>query len=507
MGTMYKKQIKTAIVNPVSNSGIIQAVSQNVVGVSKFAEDRANIIKKQRLKQAQLEYNSLLLDATSSLSNSMYNSYSNLSANPEKLGKDFMETKNKLSAGLPDEMKLDIEKQYLTLKNTYLIKANENYKNKLDSQNRDSILSFIDSKLGSAQVYYDNMFNGTLTPETTADYQINKQVMDKTLLQTGTKGQNLIKTSDVEKINKTFNQTKLSSAFNHFNGLFENDTDTFVSNYDKWIQQPQTIQEQYDLSQEDYNKITSYIGKLKKSIDEEEKDGVYSLRKTPQQKIMDAVVLTELDSRYKFFNIKNKDGKFKIRNSDLNNVESVIDFRNAVREARANNNITNSQYKNFLSNTTLALNQIMGNNKRLKDGDRWFITTAGEQINNRINDFFKNDSDSYIDDRVFFYENAFNVAKENKINLNASDQKTLDSVNNIMDAIKEQYVKDRFVSLKEKTNAVVFGNNVISYDRKSGAVGNKNLNNGGYVRMKDKNGNEAMVLKDSTGKIIDVKKI
>ena len=406
---------------------------------------------------------------------------------------------------------MDVLKQFLTLKNNYIIKAKENYKNNLDFQSRNSIISFIDSKLGSAQVYYENMFNGTLTDEIKADFQINKQVIDNKLLETGTRGQNFFNSEDIKRINRQFNDIKLTSASNFFNGLFENSANDnynyFLSVVDTWEHNPKIIQEKYDLSQEDYKKLMSYANTLKRIATSEEKDNIYNIRKTPQQKIIDANVLTELESRYKFFDIKNEKGKIKIKNSDLNNVESLVDFRNKVREARANNHINNEQFKKYITNTNLALNSLIGDNSKLKDGNRWFKTTAGEKINDRIKEFFKSEPDVYIDDKVFFYENAFNLASENQINLNASDRGSIEKIDRIMDTLKEQYIKDKFITLKEKTNAVIFGNNVMPYDRKSGTIGNKNLDNGGYVRMKDSQGREAMVLKDKNGKVIDIKKI
>lgn len=496
MGTMYKKQVKTAVINPVSNSGITQAVSQNVGNISNFLKGEADNIKKQRIKQAQLEYNSLLLDATSSLSNSMYNSYSNSSDDPNKLAKDFVETKNKLSDGLPDEMKLDIEKQYLTLKNTYLIKANENYKNKLDSQNRDSILSFIDSKLGSAQVYYDNMFNGTLTPETTADYQINKQVMDKTLLQTGTKGQNLIKAGDVEKINKTFNQTKINSAVNYFNGLFEKDKDEFLLNSNKWENQPQTIQQQYELSQDDYNKINTYIKKLKKADGDQDK--------TTQQKLIDVEVQTGLETAYNNIGFKTNKGDLKSIQKQYRNIETMIDFANAVDEAYSNGNIKNEEYQKYKSDVSLAVNKMIGDEDYLKSENKGFFKdTAYEYIDKNLNAIFKDvENDKFTKyDKFKIYQNIVNQAKLENINLKGVSSDKKDKVAKIINDSINQYLENKYITLKETpVNAVVEGNNVIPYDKKAKTIGNKKLNSG--RTRKNVNGEDFDVVLNSDGKII-----
>ena len=179
---------------------------------------------------------------------------------------------------------MDVLKQFLTLKNNYIIKAKENYKNNLDFQSRNSIISFIDSKLGSAQVYYENMFNGTLTDEIKADFQINKQVIDNKLLETGTRGQNFFNSEDIKRINRQFNDIKLTSASNFFNGLFENSANDnynyFLSVVDTWEHNPKIIQEKYDLSQEDYKKLMSYANTLKRIATSEEKDNIYNIRKT-----------------------------------------------------------------------------------------------------------------------------------------------------------------------------------------------------------------------------------
>lgn len=496
MGTMYKKQVKTAIVNPVSNSGITEAVSQNVAGISGFLESKADDIKQQRIKQAKLEYNSLLLDATSSLSNSMYNSYSNLSADPEKLAKDFTETKNKLSSGLPDEMKLDIEKQYLTLRNNYLIKADENRKTKLDSQNRDSILSFIDSKLGSAQVYYDNMFNGTLTPETTADYQINKQVIDKTLLQTGTKGQNLIKTSDVEKINKTFNQTKINSALNYFNGLFEKDKDEFLTDVNKWEQNPLTMQQQYDLKPEEYNSIISYAGKLKKADGDQDK--------TTQQKLIDVEVQTGLETTYNNIGFKTNKEDLKSIQKKYRNIETMIDFANAVDEAYSNGNIKNEEYQKYKSDVSLAVNKMIGDEDYLRSENKGFFKdTAYEYIDKNLNAIFTDvENDKFNKyDKFKIYQNIVNQAKSENINLKGVSSEKKDKVKKIINDSINQYLENKYLTLKETpVNAVVEGNNVIPYDKKAKTVGNKKLNSG--RTRKNVNGEDFDVVLNSDGKII-----
>lgn len=249
--------------------------------------------------------------------------------------------------------------------------------------------------------------------------------------------------------------------------------------------------EEVDLEKDKVNKVLIELTKNK------------DIKKTEQQKINDANILIDLDTQFNDFNIKEN----KINNENLNTVEDIIDFRNKIKEAKANNNITNEQYKKFLVNTNEVLNNMMGENSNLKDGNRWFSKTVGEQINNKINTFIKENPEAYINDRVFFYENAFNILRDNGISMNSTDLNSIDKVNTTMEILKQQYINDKFDILKEKTNALMFGNNIISNDKTAGTVGKNTLNNGGYIRMKDKNGNQAMVLKDKSGKIIDIKKI
>ena len=77
MGTMYQKQARTSYVNPISNDGLTNVISNNTSSLSNYLTAEADKIKREELKQRQLEYSNLLLDATGTLSNVMYDTFNN----------------------------------------------------------------------------------------------------------------------------------------------------------------------------------------------------------------------------------------------------------------------------------------------------------------------------------------------------------------------------------------------------------------------------------------------
>lgn len=473
---MYKQQ---AIAN-ISNT--IQL--NNTTGLNNLSQK----LEVQANKKCEALFNQYIIEANNVLISSLNEEYKQYSSNPQALEESFNKVHNKVINGIKNnDIKLVVEKNYLLQKENFLTKAQDNFDKETDFKTKQSILNNIDNLYNSATTYYENMYNGINDRFIFEEY---KKELNKQLSTTGLYNQPLFTNRDIEEINKNFNVIQTQSFYNYINSTVENNPYKILDIQKEWEEQPQTTIEKYNLSQEDYNKQLNYIKQLARNIEEDYNNGSSSLKD-----VMNNTATTiDLTTRLNEFNIK--DGN--ITNKKVEKVEDLIDFRNAVRQARNNKLIKDDKYREFLNKTDMALNNLIVNKKT--QGNNFITLNGNEYIANRLNSIFNDNKYMYMDDRLFFYEKVYNVAQDKGIDLTTTDNKNI--INDIISEVYKEYTKTKFIQLKEDTNAIIFGNNVIvPNNTQTTNKGMTTLQNAGYKKMRDKYGNEAYVRKNKDGSV------
>ena len=131
---------------------------------------------------------------------------------------------------------------------------------------------------------------------------------------------------------------------------------------------------------------------------ENEKEKLSGGGKTSTKVIQDTSALIDLETRYRDFGIKkdSKTGDYKIQNKKLNNVNSVIDFRNYARDLRQQGFIDDKTLKDYIVDTNNTLDNLI-NKEEVKD-TKILGKNNQEYIASKVNDYLVKD-DYYINDR------------------------------------------------------------------------------------------------------------
>lgn len=482
---MYKQQAITDIVTPIQLN--------NVSGLDNLSDNlqtKGDKVFDRLYKKQSIEANNIL-DRTMS---DLYDTYSD---NPAELEKQFIKAKEKIIKNANNkDLKVDIEMNYLSKKNSFLINADRNFKIKEDNETKQSIFDKANNLYKEAGVYYMNKYAGNNTPETDTDYKIRSEILNNQLQTKGNFNQHLFNNIDLENIQKNLRQANMDAFYNYANQTAEIDINKVNDMWEEWNNNPASIIEKYDLTQKEYEEQKNYLNKLKSNLENNSDNKL-----TTQQKIQRTYYTIDAETRYNEFNIETKNNRNVIGNKDLNNINSLIDFRNYINKLKNSDLIDDKKYQDFILKTNIPLNNLI-NQQRVANKSFWG-KTGEEYIAEKLNDIFK-DKNLYIEDRIFFYETVWNTALENGIDLKSTENKN--RINDIINNLYQQYVNDRFNTLKSDVNSVLLGNNVIiPFNKKSTTTGDTTIENGGYKLMEDKNGNQAYVLFDDNNNVLDIK--
>ena len=267
---MYKKQAITNIANPIQLN--------NVSGLDNLS----NFLKKEADKQVQKQKEIYTIKTQTALVDSSKKLADTYNTDPIKLEEELNKNLDNILSNIDNEdIKINTYKQFLTIKQPLLTQAENNRIIQEDNDKKNSIYNHINSKMNTLSSFYDNMFNDTLGDNDIADYNINLQEVNELLQSKSIKNNPLFNQKDLENITKEDKRIKINSAvkhFNtlfendpvaavkHFNTLFENDPVAFKNRYNEWLNNPQTTQDRYNLTQEEYKSILSNAARLEKML-------------------------------------------------------------------------------------------------------------------------------------------------------------------------------------------------------------------------------------------------
>ena len=386
--------------------------------MSEGLEEKGDKVFNRLYQKQSIETNNIL-DRTM---NDLYDTFSD---NPAELEKQFTKAKDKIFNTIKNkDLQLELEMNYLTKKNNFLINADRNFKIKEDNETKQSIFDKANNLYREAAIYYGNRYAGNNTPEMDTDYKINSELLNTQLQSKGNFNQSLFNNKDIEGIQKNFRQANMDAFYNYANQAAEiNKINDMLK---EWHNNPATIMEKYDLTQEEYEKQVDYLNKLKTNLEDED-DNL-----TITQKVKRTYYASDIETRYSEFDIGEKNSKRNvIRNKDLNNVMSLLDFRNYNKKLKSDGLIGDDEYNKYMKNTAIAFNNLITEQKAKHDP--WGWSPSGEQyILEKVNELFKN-KNMCIEDRIFFTELMFNTCQEKGIDLSKTNNKK--EINNIFDVV------------------------------------------------------------------------
>lgn len=192
----------TNIYNPVDLSGALNANQNNLNNLASGLNYTGDILKQRTQEQYQREFDNFAIQVNNTLNDTMTNLYNSMSDKPLELEREFIKSKNKLLENIKnDDLKLFMEKTYLTTKNIFLDKAHKNNEIRINNETKNNILNTINSNAEFFNLYYSKMFNYELAEEDLANFNYTQENINK-LLQTKTLGQHLLKVVYSQRLTK-----------------------------------------------------------------------------------------------------------------------------------------------------------------------------------------------------------------------------------------------------------------------------------------------------------------
>ena len=442
---MYKQQVITNITNPIS-SGRFTNTAANVL--NNLADKKSNELDNQ-LQQVKDLYT---IEAQTTLVNSSKSLADTYNSDPVKLEQELNKNCDKLLSNIDnDDIKLNLYKQYLTLKQPLLTQAEQNRLIQEDNNKRNSIYNHINSKLGTLEAFYDNMFNGVNTQNDIADYYINLREISDLLQSKSSRNNSLFNNKDIDDIIKESNQIKINSAHKHFNTLFETDPDAFREDYNKWLNNPKSIQEEYGLSQEEYKKILSNAEKLEKRLNELGNTTVGDRNFILKQNIYENELAYQFDLAKQY-----KDNILK-ENIDFNGIKFLNNLNDMLESAYNDglDNKTYNKYKNEIRGyyNNIANQILIGEAEGADSGGLFGDSNILYDVINIIND---NVSGYNSIERADILGQSIALLNENGINLNAKCILQKEKAKKIMDNVIADYYQishdspNKFELIKQK---------------------------------------------------------
>lgn len=353
---MYKKQAITNVVNPIQLN--------NVSGLDNLS----NFLKKEADNQVQKQKEIYTIKTQTALVDSSKKLADTYNTDPVKLEEELNKNLDNILSNIDNEdIKINTYKQFLTIKQPLLTQAKNNRIIQEDNDKKNSIYNHINSKMNTLSSFYDNMFNDTLGDNDIADYNINLQEVNELLQSKSIKNNPLFNQKDLENITKEDKRIKINSAVKHFNTLFENDPVAFKNSYNEWLNNPQTTQDRYNLTQEEYKSILSNAARLDKMLDTNT-----TTTKERSKILTNNKHINELE--YKF-NLAKDYEKDIIENTDFTGNKFLKDLDDYVEYARGEglDKKEYNKYKSKIRSYYYAIaDNILKENTNVKGG--WFTS-------------------------------------------------------------------------------------------------------------------------------------
>ena len=416
---MYKKQAITNVVNPIQLN--------NVSGLDNLS----NFLKKEADKQIQKQKEIYTIKTQTTLVDSSKKLADTYNTDPVKLEEELNKNLDNILSNIDNEdIKINTYKQFLTIKQPLLTQAENNRIIQEDNDKKNSIYKHINSKIDTLSSFYDNMFNDTLGDNDIADYNINLQEVNELLQSKSIKNNPLFNQKDLENITKEDKRIKINSAVKHFNTLFENDPVAFKNRYNEWLNNPQTTQDRYSLTQEEYKSILSNANRLDKMLDTNT-----TTSEERSKTLINNKHINELEYR---FNIAKDYEKDIIENTDFTGNKFLKDLDDYVEYARSEglNKEEYDKYKSKIRSYYYAIaDNILKENTNVKGG--WFTSN---NVLHDIVDVINDNISGYNEiEKTDLLGQAMTILSDNNINYGSKSTTEKEKAKKIMLNILADY--------------------------------------------------------------------
>ena len=439
---LYNKQVKNSGLNlPNTDLGnVVQINNQLNQGIQNSLKTADSIIQQEANKQYQLAYETFTFETQTSMQNLMNKAFDNNVADPVGLENEFNEIRKEIFKNVKnDNIKLGLEKNYLTLKNTYLQKSEENRKIKADKTAKETIQNNINTLLKPLQLYQEKIYNGTLTQDDIFNYNMQREKIRQMLSTRGEQkdriGENILLFSEAEinDIESEFSRIKLDTGLKFINEKFEKSPEEFISIVNSINNKPQETIERFGLTQEEYEKLKRYSNSLMSIYEDNNKkisgSGEYQ---QSQQEIVDI-------------------------NNDWLEYKKTIDILSLGTEEGTKNKIKANLHYNLKVNTLITANNYLESARMKGLSDNKYIDEKAKIYNVCYNNFFEGEDINKKQNKkwLFFKKDNVNSVVVDFLNKNYNDfekNKKVDLYLEVASVIQRQGLDLRSENLEDVEN-------------------------------------------------------
>jgi hypothetical protein len=246
--------------------------------------------------------------------------------------------------------------------------------------------------------------------------------------------------------------------------------------------------------------MKSYIRQVEKRQKQLEDDALTD-EKNLKKASLDVNTQVALEAEFNKFNIQPSTDK--IKNKEFNSMTDMISFRDDVKKAYSNNEITDAQYSTYISDTSPVMLRMIQKGKGDIKNLKFWNTNVNEQIAKDIKNQFKDNPAISDSDLVEIYEDTYKQLAEEEIEVTSVNKD---------DKLKAQELLDKNIrtfgalsSGRTDTNATIVGNSIVPLNEEAKTKGSQ-LDNGGFFLEQDKTtGERAYVRRDASGKVLEVR--
>ncbi len=348
--------------------------------------------------------------------------------------------------------------QQIQLKNDSIFKnkIDENVANFKEQERLFLIQKSMDDTMITNEVLREKIFNEEATEEDIVNYRKGVQQFNSLLNRKDRWGNYFYNATQRANMQRRFTfETNVNGGISSLKSVFNRDNTEdkreAIGTLNLWEDRnnEEYLKKQYHIDNNEYEKIREYAVILRDKY----KDLEYK-RYTAQQKQQMSIIQTEnsiaVQRQWDDFAI---DKDKQITNKTLNNIESVLDLGNSVKELFYNGALSDSDYKKFSKDINEQINIMTKKGTFAKTS-----TPVFDYVNKQLKDDYLIDDIEYDNGsteqldlkelRGNLYENIYREIKNNNINVNDLSDDNKIEINDIMRKAKVKTIQARFSGAK-----------------------------------------------------------
>lgn len=440
---VYRQQVKTGMTQGIDLSGARRQVA-SAVG-EQIKQNEAIHTAYQKSRQTQQN------EAIDLASSNMKTAFESMSTDPQEFQKFSAKNKEELTKSFNEpEDKAYFMARYDMLSNPYLAKAEKGFVKEQDKKNINSKRNLMSGFLADAEGGMDLIFTGEpggedLNKQLNAYYE-NRYATDDNGNKIFTEAQ----IKDIEKLNDNKGYYGVQAVV--ADKLYV-DNKAIYSLRDEMLSDKEGFMKKKNMSSEEFNDSIKYLDTTIKAL-EPKKDAKETKSEKKAKKLAEAG-FDEETALQKRFDILQQGNKFEfskgvVKNPDLDNLESVVAFRQEIKESGLV--LTDAEEKGFLKDTSNAIYR-MAQDEYGKDYERkdfWFKKDEVDNVGNTTipaideRSEYENENNASIEFRAKVYEDTITKLYENGLSLDNDNQDSINKARQISDSVYTNNMRSRF---------------------------------------------------------------